>query len=300
MLVEWVGGNVDRKSVVISGHRMSYVEAGEGDPIVFLHGNPTSSVLWRNVMPHLVGHGRCIAPDLIGMGQSDKLDDVGPGRYRFVEHRGYLEGFLDAVGASDRVTLVIHDWGSALGFDWAHRHPDAVAGIAYMEALVRPVTWEEWPEAARSIFEALRSPAGEEMILEKNVFVERILPASIIRQLDDDEMEAYRAPFAEPGEDRRPTLTWPREIPIDGSPADVAEIIAAYAHWLEESEVPKLFINAEPGSILTGAVRDYCRTWPNQSEVTVAGLHFIQEDSPDEIGAAIAGWIDRRAGDPSD
>ena len=282
---------MERKSVAIGDHRMSYLEEGEGDPIVFLHGNPTSSVLWRNIIPHVSGMGRCLAPDLIGMGQSDKLSGAGTGRYRFVEHRGYLDRFLDAVGATENVTLVIHDWGSALGFDWAHRHPDAVSGIVYMEAIVRPVAWEEWPEAARSIFEAMRSPAGEEMILDKNIFVERILPASIIRPLDDAEMELYRAPFAEPGEDRRPTLTWPREIPLDGSPADVAEIVAAYAHWLESSEVPKLFINAEPGSILTGPMRDYCRTWPNQTEVTVAGIHFIQEDSPDEIGAAITEWL---------
>ena len=282
---------MERKSVAIGDHRMSYLEEGEGDPIVFLHGNPTSSVLWRNIIPHVSGMGRCLAPDLIGMGQSDKLSGAGTGRYRFVEHRGYLDRFLDAVGATENVTLVIHDWGSALGFDWAHRHPDAVSGIVYMEAIVRPVAWEERPEAARSIFEAMRSPAGEEMILDKNIFVERILPASIIRPLDDAEMELYRAPFAEPGEDRRPTLTWPREIPLDGSPADVAEIVAAYAHWLESAEVPKLFINAEPGSILTGPMRDYCRTWQNQTEVTVAGIHVIQEDSPDEIGAAITEWL---------
>ena len=281
---------MQRSSVRVEDLEMSYVEGGEGDPIVFLHGNPTSSYLWRNIMPHLAGQGRCIAPDLIGMGHSDKLESSGAGSYRFVEHRRYLDGFLDAVGVTDAVTLVIHDWGSALGFDWAHRHPDAVRGIAYMEGIVRPVTTEEWPESARNIFEAMRSPAGEEMVLEKNVFVERILPASILRPLSDEEMDEYRAPYVEPGESRRPTLTWPREIPIDGQPADVTEIVADYAAWLEGADVPKLFINADPGTILIGAQREYCRSWPNQTEVTVPGLHFIQEDSPDEIGAAIAAW----------
>ena len=275
---------------------MAWVEMGTGDPIVFLHGNPTSSYLWREVMPEVAGTGRCIAPDLIGMGRSDRLTDSGPGSYRFVEHRKYLDGFLEAIGVERNVTFVIHDWGSALGFDWARRHPDAVAGIAYMEAIVAPVpSWDDWPEAARSIFQALRSEAGEELILDKNLFVEAILPASILRELDPGEMEAYRRPFLEAGESRRPTLTWPREIPIAGTPSDVAEIVQAYGSWLETSEVPKLFVNADPGSILTGALRDYCRTWPNQTEVTVAGSHFIQEDSPAEIGRAVNKWILDRA-----
>ncbi|HEV7207872.1 MAG TPA: haloalkane dehalogenase, partial [Mycobacteriales bacterium] len=200
---------------------MAYVEVGTGDPIVFLHGNPTSSYLWRDVMPHLADRGRCLAPDLIGMGDSDKLPDSGPGSYRFVEHRRYLDGLLEQLALGDRVTLVVHDWGSALGFDWANRHRDRVRGIAYLESIVAPTSWDQWPTAARGIFQSMRSPAGEEMVLDKNVFVERILPASILRELADDEMAAYRAPFVEPGEGRRPTLTWPREIPIDGEPADV-------------------------------------------------------------------------------
>lgn len=286
---------MERKSVEVLGHQMSYLEDGEGDPIVFLHGNPTSSVLWRNVMPHLVSQGRCLAPDLIGMGQSDKLADSGPDSYRFIEHRRYLDAFLDEVGVTGNVTFVIHDWGSALGFDWAYRHPDRMKGIAYMEAIVRPVRWDEWPEGARDIFAAMRSEAGETIVLDKNVFVERILPASIMRELGDDEMELYRAPFLEPGESRRPTLTWPREIPLDGSPADVHDIVSAYASWLETADLPKLFVNADPGSILTGPAREYCRGWPNQEEVTVAGIHFIQEDSADEIGEAIARWRARLA-----
>ncbi len=276
----------------VLGHRMAYVEAGTGDPIVFLHGNPTSKYLWRNVIPHLEGLGRCIAPDLIGMGESDKLDGTGDDRYRFVEHRRYLDGLLEALHVTSNVTLVVHDWGSGLGFDWARRHPDAVRGVAYMEGLVTPLTWDDWPEAATPIFQAFRSDVGESLVLEKNMFVERILPSSILRDLTEAEHDAYRAPFTEPGEDRRPTLTWPRQIPLEGEPADMAEILADYATWLaSEDSPPKLFVNAEPGSILTGRQREFARTLPNQAEVTVSGIHFIQEDSPDEIGRAIAAWM---------
>jgi haloalkane dehalogenase len=262
--------------------------AGATECFVFLHGNPTSSFLWRNVIPHLQDRGRCLAPDLIGMGASGKAP---AGSYRFVDHARYLDGWFAAVIPDGMpVTLVVHDWGSALGFHWAYRNPERVRGVAYMEALVQPVTWDDWPDAARGIFRALRSPAGEEMILDKNVFVERILPASILRNLSDEEMDAYRSPFREPGESRRPTLTWPREIPIEGEPADVHRIVSEYSAWLSRASLPKLFVNADPGSILTGRQRDFCRTWPNQREVTVRGVHFIQEDSPDEIGAAIADW----------
>jgi haloalkane dehalogenase len=279
-----------KRTVRVHGRSMSYVEVGSGDPIVFLHGNPTSSYLWRNVIPHLEGRGRCIAPDLIGMGDSDKLEQSGADRYRFVEHRRYLDGLLDALGVRQRVTFVIHDWGSALGFDWANRHRDAVAGIAYMEAIVRPLSWAEWPEAATAVFQGFRSPAGEAMVLENNVFVERVLPGSVLRGLGEPEMDVYRRPYSKPGESRRPTLTWPREIPLDGEPADVVEIAQAYADWLAVSPVPKLFVNAEPGAILLGAQREFCRGWPNQTEVTVPGSHFIQEDSPDPIGEALAKW----------
>ncbi|MAJ54905.1 MAG: haloalkane dehalogenase [Gammaproteobacteria bacterium TMED107] len=279
-----------KKYVSVNGKTMGYVEMGEGDPIVFQHGNPTSSYLWRNVMPHLQDQGRCIAIDLIGMGDSDKLEASGPERYTFEEHRHYLDGALEALGVSHNVTWVIHDWGSALGFDWSNRHRDAVVGIAYMEGIVRPVTWEEWPEAARGVFQGLRSSAGEEMILEKNVFVERVLPGSVLRSLNEEEMTVYRRPFAERGEGRRPTLTWPRQIPIEGEPAAVHSIVSDYADWLTESSVPKLFVNADPGAILIGAQREFCRSWPNQEEVTVTGNHFLQEDSPDEIGGAIADW----------
>lgn len=277
--------------VEVKGKRMAYVEMGEGDPVVFLHGNPTSSYLWRNIMPHVSGQARCLAPDLIGMGDSDKLDDPGPGSYRFVEHREYLDGFLDAVGLGGNAVFVIHDWGSALGFDWGNRHRDRVRGFCYMEALVRPVTWDEWPEAAKAVFQGFRSPAGEGMVLEKNVFVERVLPGSILRKMSEEEMAVYRRPFAEPGEDRRPTLTWPREIPISGEPADVVEIAGAYSEWLAASDVAKLFIDAEPGAILTGPQREFCLGWPNQTVAKVKGSHFIQEDSPDEIGKALSDWL---------
>lgn len=280
-----------KKSVEVHGRKMSYVEMGEGDPIVFLHGNPTSSYLWRNVMPHVKGLGRCIAPDLIGMGDSEKLPDSGPDRYRFVEHRQYLDGLLEALGVTRNAIFVIHDWGSALGFDWANRHREAMQGIAYMEGIVRPVLWEEWNEASRPVFEGFRSPAGEKMVLEKNIFVEKVLPGSVLRGLTDAEMAVYRRPFAEAGEDRRPTLTWPRQIPISGEPADVVAIVQDYSDWMAENGMPKLFVNAEPGAILTGAVRDFCRGWKNQTEVTVKGSHFVQEDSPDEIGGAIADWV---------
>jgi len=282
-----------KRYVEVLGHRMAYVEHGTGAPIVLLHGNPTSSYLWRSVMAELTGSGRCIAPDLIGMGDSDKLPPQDARRYTFTRHREFLDGFLDGLALTGRLTLVVHDWGSALGFDWARRHPDRVRGIAYMEALVEPISgWGQWPEAARSIFQALRSSAGEEMILEKNVFVERILPASMLRQLSAVEMDEYRRPFAAPGEDRLPTLVWPRQIPVAGEPADVHAICAEYARWLSDTPgLPKLFINADPGTILTGTQREFCRTWPDQSEVTVPGLHFIQEDSGEQIGRAISAWL---------
>lgn len=279
-----------KRRVDVHGLTMAYEDVGEGDPIVLLHGNPTSSYLWRNIIPHLSQEYRCIAPDLIGMGDSEPLPDSGPDSYTFVQHREYLDALLDSLDLGDTVTLVIHDWGSGLGFDWANRHRDRVAGIAYMEAIVRSVAWADWPDAAKSIFGAMRSPAGEEIVLEKNVFVERILPSSIIRDLTPDEMDVYRQPYLNKGESRRPTLTWPRQIPIDGEPADVDGIVTAYAEWMADNDLPKLFINADPGSILTGAQREFCRTWKNQTEVTVPGLHFIQEDAPDAIGEAIASW----------
>ena len=281
---------LEKQYVTVNGKQMAYHERGEGRSVVFLHGNPTSSYLWRNVIPAVAEHARCIVPDLIGQGDSDKLDDTGPDSYRFVEHREYLDGLLDQLDLGDDVVLVIHDWGSALGFDWANRNRDRVAGIAFMEAIVMPVTWEQWPEAARGIFQGFRSEAGEGMVIEKNLFVEAVLPGSILRQLSEEEMNEYRRPFVEP-EHRRPTLTWPRQIPIEGEPADVTEIVAAYGEWLSNSDIPKLFINADPGAILIGEQREFARSWPNLTEVTLPGNHFLQEDSPHEIGAAVAEWL---------
>ncbi len=277
-----------RRRVRVLDSEIAYVDTGTGDPVVFLHGNPTSSYLWRNVIPHVERVARCLAPDLVGMGESGKAPG---GSYRLVDHARYLDAWFEALGLTRNVTLVVHDWGSALGFDWGSRHPASVRGIAYMEAIVQPVTWEQWPPAARTIFQALRSPAGEDMVLQKNVFVERILPASVLRGLTEAEMAVYRRPYQEPGESRRPTLTWPREIPIAGEPADVVAIVARYGRWLASSHIPKLFINADPGVILTGVQREFCRTWPNQREVTVKGSHFIQEDSPTEIGQAVTEFV---------
>ena len=280
-----------KQYLTIKGKNMAYIDEGEGDAIVFQHGNPTSSYLWRNVMPHCRGLGRLIACDLIGMGDSDKLSPSGPERYGYFEQRDYLYALFDALGLGDRVVLVLHDWGSALGFDWANQHRERVQGIAHMESIVAPVSWDDWPENARNAFQGFRSDAGEKMILEKNVFVERVLPGSIIRPLQAVEMAEYRRPFEQAGEMRRPTLSWPRQLPIEGEPKDVVQVVKDYGAWLAGSDTPKLFINAEPGSILVGPQRDFCRTWPNQREITVKGMHFIQEDSPDEIGAAVADFV---------
>ncbi len=279
-----------RKRTTVRDAGMAYVDVGEGDPIVFLHGNPTSSYLWRNVLPHAQHLGRCLAPDLIGMGGSDKLPDPGPGTYSFATHAAYLEEFLLAVGATERVTLVLHDWGSGLGFDWAARHPAAVRGIAFTEAIVTPVTWDDWPPAARGIFQVMRGPDGEAAVLDKNVFVERILPASVARGLSPEAHDRYREPFGA-REDRWPTLEWPRQLPIEGEPATVVARVERYGAWLAGSDVPKLFIDAEPGSILVGRQRELVRSWPSLTEVTVPGSHFVPEDSPHEIGRALADWM---------
>ena len=274
----------------VNGKRIAYLEAGSGDPIVLLHGNPTSSFLWRNIIPELEGCGRVIAPDLIGQGDSEKLPaSDGADRYSFEVAFEYLDGLLHEIGADNNVTLVIHDWGSGLGFYWASLNPGAVKGIAYMEAIVMPMSWEDWPESARGIFQGFRSPKGEELVLERNMFVEAVLPSSVMRDLSDEEMDAYRAPFDTP-DNRQPTLNWPRQIPIEGEPAHMVELVESYGAFMAGSDIPKLFINADPGSILVGKQREFCRSWPNQLEVTVKGLHFLQEDSPQEIGQAIAAW----------
>jgi haloalkane dehalogenase len=284
--------SLTKKTVDVLDSRMAYHERGEGAPVLLLHGNPTSSYLWRDVIPELKGLGRLIVPDLIGMGDSGKLPNPDGDTYRFTTHRKYLAAFIDAViGRTESAVLVVHDWGSALGFDWANHHRDRVRGIAYMEAIVRPVAgWEEWSAAATPIFQGFRSDKGEQMILERNMFVERVLPGSVLRKLTEAEMAEYRRPYPK-AEDRWPTLTWPRQIPIAGEPADVVQIAADYSQWMAQHDIPKLFVNAEPGAILIGAVRDFCRSWNNQTEVTVPGSHFIQEDSGPAIGQAVAAWM---------
>ena len=286
----------DKKKITINNKTMSYIDEGEGDAIIFQHGNPTSSYLWRNVMPHLEGQGRLIACDLIGMGDSEKLTNSGPDSYNYFEHRDFLFTLLEELNIGKQVVFVIHDWGSALGFDWSFQNQDRIQGMAYMEGIVKPVTWDEWPENATKVFQGFRSEAGESMVLDKNIFVERVLPSSIMRELSEEEMDEYRRPFLNSGEDRRPTLSWPRQIPIQGEPKEVVEVVENYSNWLSSSDLPKLFINADPGSILTGKQREFCRSWPNQEEVTVKGTHFMQEDSPDEIGKAVSRFVSKLRG----
>lgn len=284
----------EKKRQRVLGLEMAYVDEGSGDPVVFLHGNPTSSYLWREIIPYAQNFGRCIAPDLIGMGDSEKIPQSGSDSYTFVENRRYLDAFLDQLGVRDRVTFVVHDWGSALGFDWAYRHPDAVKGIAYMEGIIKPRSWSELPERGRNIFQALRSSEGEQMVLEHNSFIETNLPIGIMRKLTEDEMAEYRRPFLLPGEGRRPTLTWPRQLPFDGNPADVTDIVIRYGEWLAQSSFPKLFVNCDPGTMPKSHV-EFCRTWPLQTEIAVRGLHYPQEDSPHEIGEALAAWLKKLA-----
>jgi haloalkane dehalogenase len=279
-----------RSRVRVGEREMAYVDVGTGDPIVFLHGNPTSSYLWRNVIPHVQHLGRCIAPDLIGMGESDKLPDPQPGTYSFATHAGYLSRFLEQVEADRGVTLVLHDWGSALGFDWAARHPEAIRGIAFTEAIVRPLLWADWPREGKRVFQAMRGPDGERKVLDENVFVEKVLPASVLRGLSPEAHDRYRAPFRERA-DRWPTLEWPRQIPIEHVPPGVHDVVDRYGQWLAHSDVPKLFVNAEPGFLLVGRQRTVVRRWPALTEVTVPASHFVPEDAPGELGRALADWL---------
>jgi haloalkane dehalogenase len=280
-----------RRRVRVLDSEISNVDTGRGDPIVFLHGNPTSSYLWRNVIPHVSRLGRCLAPDMVGMGRSGK----SPRRaYRFNDHAAYLDAWFEALDLTRNVTLVVHDWGSALGFHRAFRHPGQFKAIAYMEAIALPLRWDDFGEAAE-MFQALRSDRGERMVLEDNFFVERILPGSVIRKLGEEEMIAYRMPYLE-REARLPTLVWPRQIPVEGEPADVVAVVESYGKWLARSELPKLLVLSDPGAIMRGRTRDFCRSWPNQREMTVKGRHFLVEDSPHQIGAALAGFV-RSLGD---
>ena len=280
----------EKRFINVLGKKLAYVEKGHGDPIIFLHGNPTSSYLWRNIIPYLEDHGRCIAVDLIGMGDSEKLEDNGNMTYSYQVHQEYLSEFLEIMSINENVILILHDWGSALGFNWAYDNAEKVKGICYMEAIVKPMQWVDWNEDARGIFQGFRSAAGEEMIFKKNLFIEAVLPGSILRKLSDEEMNEYRRPFNDETS-RRPMLDWPRQIPLENEPPEICKIVESYSQWMVKNELPKLFINAEPGAILIGKQREFCRTWKNQKEVTVKGSHFIQEDSPNEIGSAIFDWL---------
>jgi haloalkane dehalogenase len=280
----------DRLHIEVDSLAMAYHDIGSGDPIVFLHGNPTSSFVWRHIIPHVQHLGRCIAPDLIGMGDSDKLPNPGPDSYTFEENRRYLDGFFDKLGLNERVTLVVHDWGSALGFDWARRHPGAVQGIVHMEAIVGAISWDEMPAPAQPRFRAVRSAEGEELVLQQNIFIEQSIVRGTLRPYTEEEMAEFRRPFLEPGESRRPMLTWPRQLPIGGEPANVIEIVENYAAWLAETQIPKLYVRADPGTHSPRLV-ERVKSWPNQREITVKANHYPQEDAPHEIGAAIAGWL---------
>jgi len=288
-------GNLDsfeRKHLTVNGTSMAYVDAGNGKPVIFLHGNPTYSYIWRNIIPYLQDKVRCIAPDLVGMGDSGKLPDSGPDRYTYAEQRDYLFGLIDTLDLGNDITFVLHDWGGALGFDWARNNPDRVKGLAYMEPMLMPLTWETMPPAAVDAFRGFRTAGiGEKMCLEDNIFVEQVIPMAVIRELDEAEKAAYRRPYQESGEGRRATLTWPRQIPIEGEPADVAEILEANCEWLKKTDTPKLLFRVDPGMMVTGEVLALCQSFPNQTEVTVKGAHYVQEDSPDEIGQALAKWV---------
>jgi haloalkane dehalogenase len=275
-----------RKYLSVLGVDIAYVDVGVGDPIVFLHGNPTPSYLWRNIIPHALPFGRCLAPDYVGMGNSGAAPDGG---YRFVDHQRYIDAWFDALQINRNVILVLHDWGSALGFSWAQRHPDRVKAIVYMESIVRPFhSWDEWPAATRAFFQAQRTPTGEDLILRQNLFIEYLLP---LRDISHEAMEVYRRHYRTPGPSRLPMLAWTRDLPIAGEPADVVRIVDGYARWLSSSRVPKLFIDAEPAGFLIGAQREFCRSWPNQQTVTVPGSHFLPEDAPDQVGEATARFI---------
>jgi haloalkane dehalogenase len=280
-----------KRYATIKGRRMAYIDEGEGPAIVFAHGNLTSSYLWRNIMPAVRGHGRLIACDMIGMGDSDKLPHSGPDSYGYFEQRDYLYALWDELDLGAELILVLHDWGSALGFDWANQHRDRVQGIAYMESIVMPMSWSDFPAIYRDAFKSLRSPDGEGAVLGHNVFVGKVVSGDSRRGLSEAEQAEYRRPFVNAGEDRRPMLSWPRQMPLDGEPADVAQVIASYGEWLAGSTVPKLYLQSNPGGLDSGRMRAFCSRWPNQKTVAIRGTHFVQEDSAPEISSALADFV---------
>lgn len=275
------------KFVEVHGSKMHYIDEGDGDPILFLHGNPTSSYLWRNIIPYLTPHGRCIAPDLIGMGKSDKPKLA----YRFFDHYKYVEGFVEALKLRN-ITLVIHDWGSALGFHYAMQHENNIKGMAFMEALITPLKWSGFNKDFKMGFKLMRTPAvGWFMISVLNVFNKRILPAATVRKLSAEELAMYQQPFRTIGS-RRPVRQWPREIPIDGKPAEVHEVIEQYHQKLQQSDLPKLLFYATPGGLINEEAVAYCKAhFKNLETVHIGpGIHYLQEDNPHKIGAELARW----------
>ena len=281
-----------KKYKEILGKQMAYLDEGSGQSIVFLHGNPASSFLWRNITPFVKDLGRVVVPDLIGMGDSEKLEGIDNPDYQYHGQYKYLSSLLDELDLGEEINLVIHDWGSAMGYHYARENANKIKSITFMEAIVMPLTWDQWPENARNIFQLMRSDVGEEIVLEKNIFVEKILLNDSADGFTDEEKAEYIRPFKNSGEDRRPTLTWPRQIPVDGSPQAVIDEVIKNGEFHKDSNIPKLFINADPGSILVGEQREFVRSWKNLQEVTVKGIHFIQEHSPNEIGTAIKDFLD--------
>ncbi|MGY8957863.1 MAG: haloalkane dehalogenase, partial [Alphaproteobacteria bacterium] len=240
-----------KKYLEVNGRRLAYVDEGEGDPIVFVHGNATSSYMWRNIMPHLEGLGRLIALDNIGQGDSDKLPDSGPGSYMIPEHLIYFDGALEALGVRENVTLVMHDWGGSLGLSWANRHPDALKGLAHCEIVVaNHASYDSYRDGHGERVRRAQGPEGEALVLEGNFFVENVFTGGVIREVDAETMAEIRRPYEESGEARRPTLSWVRQIPIGGKPADVAELSERLSSWMTTIDTPKLFIEGDPGQII--------------------------------------------------
>jgi haloalkane dehalogenase len=287
----------EKKYMIISGQRMAYIDEGEGDAIVFSHGNPTSSYLWRNIMPASRGLGRLIACDLVGQGDSDKLPNSGPGKYDYFEQRSFMHALWDQLDLGDNVIFVVHDWGSALAFDYASKHSDRVQGIAYMESIVMPLEWSDFNESMRPAFEAMRSPAGDAMVLQENFFVESLLFGTIDPPISDAAKAEYRRPFLNPGEDRRPTLSWPRQLPFGEEPADVVEAVKSYSQWLATSPVPKLYFRAIPGVVDSSPNQvAFCRTFRHQDEIHVEGAHYIPEEAPEVVAPGVAAFVRRLRG----
>jgi haloalkane dehalogenase len=280
-----------KKSIMVKDRKMAFIEVGRGDPIVFIHGNANSAYMWRNILPYMEDLGRLIAIDNIGQGDSDKLPDSGPGSYTLAEHQVYINGIMEALDINKNVTLVMHDWGGPLGLTWARSHSENIKGLVHCEIVVgNHSSYDDYPDGHGERLKRVRGPDGEKLVMTDNYFIEKIYMGGVIRNIDDETMAEIRRPYEGPRENRRPTLTWPRQIPIGGKPKDVADLVDDLSFWMAENDIPKLFIRAEPGQILFGRDLEIINSWANQKTVTVAGLHHPQEDSPDDIGIALRNW----------